>query len=69
MAAWVISQIKARLNAIMQMVIIAIMNCLEFMLTPHLLLWGRANIIFASLFIFVIYYNQFILIQKPASQI
>ena len=41
MAIWILSNFKARLNAISQIIIIAIMNILEFILVPDLLLWGK----------------------------
>ena len=59
MAVWIISGIKPRLNAIMQAVIIATMNALEFIITPQLLLWGRLNILLAFIFIAVILLNHF----------
>ncbi len=59
MAIWILNGKWPRLNAISQMVIIAIMNILEFILVPHLLLWGRLNLLFAVLLIVVIYYNEF----------
>ena len=49
MAIWIVSGIRSRLNAVAQILIIATMNTLEFILVPHLLLWGRANAIFAFL--------------------
>lgn len=66
MAIWIISEIKPRLNAITQILIIAIMNTLEFILVPDLLLWGRFNAIFAFLFILLIYYNEFYMRNKKA---
>ncbi len=68
MAIWIISRLQARLNAVIQMVIIAIMNVLEFLLVPHLLLWGKFNAVFAALFILLIYYNEFILGRQSAYQ-
>jgi uncharacterized membrane protein YphA (DoxX/SURF4 family) len=68
MAIWIVSGIKARFNAVSQMVIIAIMNAIEFVLAPDLLLWGRVNAIFAVMFIIVIYLNEFYLNKKPAPQ-
>ena len=59
MAIWILSRTWTRINAIMQMLVIAIMNTIEFLLVPDLLLWGRANAIFAFLFIVLIYYNEF----------
>ncbi len=43
------------------MVVIGIMNILEFLLVPQLLLWGRFNLVFAILLIVLIYYNEFTL--------
>ncbi|NMH28314.1 DoxX-like family protein [Flavobacterium silvaticum] len=60
MAFWIISRYKSRLNVIFQMAIIATMNLLEFVLAPDLLLWGKANILFAFCFIGLIYYSEFI---------
>ena len=66
MAIWIISSIKPRFNAVIQIIIIAIMNVIEFILAPDLLLWGRANLAFAILFIFLIYYKEFMLNKKSA---
>ena len=59
MAFWVLSNYKSRLNAVLQMLVIGVMNVLEFMLVPHLLLWGQLNILFAFFFVSLIYYNEF----------
>lgn len=64
MAVWILSRFKPRLNAIVQMLIVVIMNVLEFILVPELLLWGRLNILFASLFVGLIYYTEFVLSRK-----
>ncbi|HEV8273852.1 MAG TPA: DoxX-like family protein [Chitinophagaceae bacterium] len=64
MAIWILSNIRSRLNAIVQIIIILIMNILEFFLAPDLLLWGKANAIFAFLFILLIYYKEFYLTDK-----
>lgn len=69
MTIWILSGIKTRLNAIAQIIIIATMNTLEFLLVPDLLLWGRYNSVFAFLLIIVIYYNEFYLNKKLAQQI
>jgi hypothetical protein len=63
MAVWILSRIARRLNAVTQIVIIATMNMLEFILVPDLLLWGRANAFFAFLLIVLIYYKEFHLEQ------
>lgn len=64
MAIWVFSQFKSRLNAISQIVLVAVMNALEFILVPDLLLWGRWNALFAFLFILLVYYHGFPLKKK-----
>jgi len=64
MAIWILSNIKSKLNAIAQILIIATMNTLEFILVPDLLLWGKANAIFAFLLILVVYFNEFYLNKK-----
>jgi hypothetical protein len=64
MGAWILSGFKSRLNAIVQIIVIASMNILEFILAPDLLLWGRFNSLFAFLFILLIYYNEFHLRNK-----
>lgn len=59
MAVWILLNIKTKLNAITQIIVIAVMNILEFKLAPDLLLWSRLNIVFAFMFIGLIYYNEF----------
>ena len=61
MAVWVISGWQVKLNARLQILVVGLMNVLEFILVRDLLLWGEYNIIFASLFIFVVYYYGFVL--------
>ena len=69
MAMWVLSKYRSRLNAIVQIVIIALMNTLEFILVPDLLLWGRFNSVFAFLLIALIYYNEFVLHKNQSSRV
>ena len=69
MAIWIISGIKPRLSAITQIIIIAAMNVLEFILVPDLLLWGRFNLLFAIMFIVLIYFNEFYLRNKSAQRV
>lgn len=64
MAVWIVMGFRSRLNAIVQIVVIVIMNTLEFILIPDLLLWGKANSVFAFLFIILIYYNEFHIHKK-----
>jgi uncharacterized membrane protein YphA (DoxX/SURF4 family) len=64
MAIWILTGIKSRLNATLQIIIIAVMNGLEFFLVPDLLLWGKYNSAFAFLLIIAVYFNEFYLRKK-----
>jgi uncharacterized membrane protein YphA (DoxX/SURF4 family) len=64
MAIWVLSGIKSRLCAWAQIIIVATMNILEFILVPDLLLWGRFNSVFAFLFILLVYYTEFVVKKR-----
>jgi hypothetical protein len=68
-AIWVISNIKSRYCALFQMTIVAAMNVLEFILVPELLLFGRLNILFATLFIMVIYINEYRLKNREKNDV
>jgi hypothetical protein len=68
MAVWIVSGIKSRLNAMVQILIVATMNTIEFFLAPDLLLWGKFNALFAFLLIVAIYVNEFYLNPKLAPQ-
>ncbi|MFA6152185.1 MAG: DoxX-like family protein [Chitinophagaceae bacterium] len=61
MAVWIISFYKSRLNAIVQIAVIGIMNMLEFIMVPDLLLWGKFNALFAFLLMLLVYFNEFYL--------
>jgi len=61
MAIWVLSGVRRRWCVLAQMGLVAVMNMLEYCLAPDLLLWGRANALFASLFILLLYYYEFVL--------
>ncbi len=68
MAVWILSWFLPRLNAITQIIVIATMNIMEFVLVPDLLLFGRMNLLFALMFIALIYYNEFVMNAKPVLQ-
>ena len=57
----ILSRILPRATALMQIILVATMNVLEFILVPNLLLWGKFNTLFALFFIFLVYYHEFIL--------
>jgi hypothetical protein len=61
MAVWLLSGIKRRWCVLAQMGLVATMNTLEYVLAPDLLLWGRANALFAGLFVGLLYYYEFVL--------
>src|SRR5688500_2938781 len=54
MAFWIISGFLPGLNIIVQVLVVATMNVIEFILVPELLLWGKMNALFAFLFIILI---------------
>ncbi len=64
MAVWILTKIKPRLCAIAQIIIIAAMNIIEFVMAPDLLLFGRLNIVVATFLIMLILLNEFI-IREP----
>jgi hypothetical protein len=61
---WIISRIKSRWCAIVQMGIIGTMNLIEFILVPDLLLFGKLNAVVALFLIVVIFFNEFVLHKK-----
>jgi uncharacterized membrane protein YphA (DoxX/SURF4 family) len=61
MAIWIVSGYKSKLNAWTQIGVVGLMNTLEFILVPDLLLWGKFNSVFAFMFILVVYLHQFYL--------
>lgn len=65
---WIVSSVKSRLCAIAQMIVVGTMNIIEFILAPDLLLFGRMNIVIASVFITVIYISEFVLHGRQLPQ-
>jgi len=61
MAVLILSGFRKRQVAIFQILLVASMNLLEFLLARDLLLWGGFNAVFALLFICLIGFNQFVL--------
>ncbi len=68
MAIWILSKYRAKANASLQICVILLMNLLEFLLVPDLLLWGRLNSMFAVLFGVLIFVNEFMLSKKLVNQ-
>ena len=63
-AIWIISRRLRHLSAMTQIILIGVMNIMEFFLVPHLLLWEKLNVIFAFSFIILVYYQAFVLEPK-----
>lgn len=61
MVVWILSKFMPRFNAATQIIIVASMNVLEYLIAPDLLLWGKWNAFFAFCFCIVVYYNTFVL--------
>ncbi len=61
MFLWIMSKYEPRINATVQIAVILLMNIIELLTAPDLLLWGRINFIFALAFVGIIWYNEFIL--------
>lgn len=68
MTIWILSRVKPKINTVFQMAIVALMNVLEFIFVPDLLLFGRFNAIVAAAFILLIYFNEFVLGKDAAQQ-
>lgn len=66
MVVWILSRVKSRFCVIFQMMIVTLMNLIEFILVPDLLLFGRMNIVLAAIFIVLIYINEFIFRKHEA---
>ncbi len=57
MALWIVVGWRYRLCANLQITVILLMNLIEFFLVPHLLLWGRLNLVFAVTLCAIIHRN------------
>jgi hypothetical protein len=60
MAVWILSNIKPRWCTLTQMFIVGLMNVIEFVLAPDLLLFGRINMLVAVCFIAFLYWDEFL---------
>lgn len=59
MVLWIASRVQHRLCAIAQLILVGSMNVIEVILAPDLLLFGPFNLLFAALFMWIIFYNEF----------
>jgi hypothetical protein len=70
MFVWILSNIKPRWCALVQILLIAVMNIIEFILVPDMLLFGRVNALMAVFLICIIFINELVLaipLHKKAS--
>jgi hypothetical protein len=67
MVLWIFSRIQPRLCATTQIVIVLLMNVIEFTLVPDLLLFGKLNIILACCFAAFVYWAEFVYRKKIVS--
>ena len=58
MAAWVWSGKWKKLNVWTQITLVAVMNTLESLIAQDLLLWSRWNVVWAGVFISIVYCNH-----------
>jgi hypothetical protein len=59
LAIWIITGKFRKPTAMLQILLVLIMNIIEFSLVPDLLLWGKLNLIFAIMFSGLIYIHAF----------
>lgn len=69
MGLWVLSGYKAKVNAIVQIVVVLSMNVIEFCLASDLLLWGKLNAFFALLFALFVYCVVFYWNSHPTEKV
>ena len=67
MAFWILSRYFSRICSMTQIILIAVMNIMEYFLVPDLLLWGKWNSFYAFLFIILIAANEFYFKSKTQS--
>lgn len=60
MAIWLLSGYKSRLCTILQIATVLVMNTLEALFAPDLLLYGYVNFMWATLFCITIGVNEFL---------
>lgn len=64
---WVFNEVERKWCAIVQILLIATMNIIEFILAPDLLLFGKMNALFALILIVVVYYHGFVFQPRSAN--
>jgi hypothetical protein len=59
MGVWILIGVWPRLSAAAQIVLVVVMNAIEFVLAPDLLLFGRMNAVVALVYIGIVYWDTF----------
>lgn len=67
MAVWVISRVGHRLCTFTQIIVVAAMNVMEFFLAPDLLLFGRANLVVATVFVLFLGWHEGLLKRRTSA--
>jgi len=61
MAIWIISKLFPRLNVLVQISIVLVMNIIEQIMAGELLLWGGFNFVFALGFCLMLAFNEYLI--------
>ena len=64
LSIWLFTKYKQKLATILQIFLVLLMNIIEFILAKELLLWREYNIVFALIFITIVYLNGFYFNKK-----
>ncbi len=64
MAVWILSNYRSTLNTYTQILLVIMMNILETILAPDLLLWGHWNLLWAISFCLIIWINHKLVTAK-----
>lgn len=65
MAVWILSRVRQRFCTVVQMLLVAVMNVIEFLQAPDLLLFGKGNTVVAAGFILLLFWFNRASARKP----
>ncbi len=69
LALWILSEKQYKINAVLQICLVAVMNLLEVSFVPDMLLWGQGNGFFALAFIAFVYVHNFTIKNRRISYV
>ena len=58
LSVWIISGKYQKFTIWFQIIVVMTMNLIEYFLVPHLLLWGKFNLVFATFFCLLIFISK-----------